>query len=148
MWQLCLEKQLWIHVWHRDVLRENLPHPTQLLRLEALTDLNMKAIVINSLKLHHTMTVSANTAHTLRQVFFPQSQPITWVRLVGGTWLLVATSDSSSSVLSLFSVKSLLRARSHDLLAQAFLNGCVVNGFVELSDEHGLVIALELQAPT
>ncbi|KAI0810872.1 hypothetical protein BC629DRAFT_1011995 [Irpex lacteus] len=148
MWVICLTKQIWMHVWRRDIIQRNLPHPTQMIRLDALCDSEMRDLVLHVLRLHRLMAVPASTAHTLRQVLFPQPRPITWVHLVGGTWLLVAMSDSSSSVLSLFSIKSLLGARSHDLLAQAFLDGHVLNGLAEVSAEHGLVIALELRSPT
>ena len=53
-------------------------------------------------------------------------------------------SDAKSSVLSLYSLQSLLGTRSQDLLAQAFLEGPVLYGLVEVSDEYGIIIALEL----
>ncbi len=148
MWALCLTKQVWMHVWRRDILQENLPHPTEQIKLDTLSHLEMKNLVTHTVRLHHSMTIPASTAHTLRQVLFHQPQPVTWVRLIGGSLLLVAMSDRSSSVLSLFSVQSLLGARSHDLLAQAFLDGHVLNGLVEISSEHGLVIGLEVRSPT
>ncbi len=102
---------------------------------------------MHTLRLHRSMAVPASTTRDLRQVLFPQPHPVTWVHLVGGTWLLVAMSDSASSTLSLFSVKSLLGARSHDLLAQVFLDGHVLDGLVEILSEYGFGIALEVRSP-
>lgn len=79
---------------------------------------------------------------------FYQAYPINWTRIVDGSWLLVAMADSSASVLSLYSINSLLGTRSQDLLAQAFLEGPVVNGLVEASVEYGIIIALELRTPS
>ena len=139
-----MAKQLWLHVWRRDVLRPKLPRPTNICSLDLLDDHQMKALVMHALRLRHEMTCPPEH-RIMQRVDLPQPYPITWTQLVRGAWLLVAMSDAESSVLSLYSIQSLLRTRSQDLLAQAFLEGPVLNGLVEVSDEHGIVIALELR---
>lgn len=139
-----MAKQLWLHVWCRDVVQEKLPRPQNLLSLDLLGDIDMKALVMHTLRLHYQMTCPLEQ-RTTRRIDFYQAYPITWIQLIHGSWLLVAMSDAESSVLSLYSVRSLLGPRSQDLLAQAFLEGPVLNGLVEVSNKHDVVIALELR---
>ena len=144
--QTCMEKQLWLHIWRRDILLKNIPIPARMNTLELLNDSQMKAAVIHVLRLHRNLTCPPEQ-RVVQRVLFHQSKPITWTRLVQASWLLVAMSDTESSVLSLYSIESLLGARSQDLLAQAFLEGPVLSGLAEVSDEHDLVIALEVRTP-
>ena len=139
-----MAKQLWLHVWRCDVVQSKVPRPQNLLSLDLLSDIDMKALVMHTLRLHHQMTCPLEQ-RTTRRIDFHQAYPITWIQLVRGSWLLVAMSDAESSVLSLYSIRSLLGTRSQDLLAQAFLEGPVLNGLVEVSNEHDVVIALELR---
>ena len=139
-----MTKQLWLHVWRRDVLQKNLPRPTNICPLDLLEDHQMKSIVIHTLRLRREMTCPPER-RVIQKVTLLQSRPITWTRLVRGTWLLVAMSDVESSVLSLYSIQSLLGTRSRDLLAQAFLSGPVLNGLVEVSSGNDIMIALELR---
>ena len=140
----CMEKQLWLHVWRCDVLTKMLPRPTCLKSLDDLDDLQTKSAVMHTLRLNHNMTCRSER-RVVQRVAFYQPQPITWTRIVQGSWLLVALSDAESSVLSLYSIESLVGTRARDLLAQVFLEGPVLNGLVEVSDEYGIVIALELR---
>jgi hypothetical protein len=89
--------------------------------------------------------LAAPENRTIHRAFLHQARAVTWVRLIGAKWLIVATSDSSSSILSLYSVTSLLGSRSQDLVAQAFLKGAVRNGLVQLQKDGEVIIALELQ---
>ena len=139
-----MAKQLWLHVWHRDVVQAKVPRPQNLLSLDLLSDLDMKALVMHTLRLRHEMACPLGQRNT-RRVDFYQAYPITWIQLVRGSWLLVAMSDAESSVLSLYSIRSLLGTRSQDLLAQAFLEGPVLNSLVEVSSDSEVVIALELR---
>ena len=139
-----MTKQLWLHVWRRDIVQAKVPRPQNLLSLDLLGDLDMKALVMHTLRLRHEMTCPLEQ-RTTRRISFHQAYPITWVQLVRGSWLLVAMSDAESSVISLYSIRSLLGTRSQDLLAQAFLEGPVLNSLVEVSHEHGIIIALELR---
>lgn len=107
----------------------------------------MKAAAMHALRLHSTLTCAPERRH-IRKAPLYQAYPINWTRIVDGSWLLVAMADSSASILSLFSIESLLGARSEDLLAQVSLEGTVVNGFAEASVEYGIIIALELRTPS
>ena len=139
-----MTKQLWLHVWRRDIVQAKVPRPQNLLSLDLLGDLDMKALVMHTLRLRHEMTCPLEQRNT-RRVDFYQAYPITWIQLIRGSWISVAMSDAESSVLSLYSVRSLLGMGSQDLLAQAFLDGPVLNGLVEVSGDSEVVIALELR---
>ena len=127
-------------------MEENLLYPAVMKSLDLLSDSETKTVVIHKLRQHHSMA-SFSPRTLLQSVPFYQPQPVTWIRLVGGTWLLVATADSSSSTLLLFSVESLWSSQTRRPTAQAFLQGPVVNGLVDVSSDDGLIIALELRSP-
>lgn len=112
--------------------------------LDLLDGEQTRSVVLHALRLHYNLSCSPER-RDIQKVFFHQPQPITWARIVCGSWLLVAMSDNDSSVLSLYSTESLLGARAQDLLAQVFLEGPVLNGLVEVSSGPGIVIALELR---
>ena len=72
---------------------------------------------------------------------------VTWVRLVQGKWLLVASSERTASVITLWNVVSLLSPSSSPPVptSEAFLEAPVYSGLVDVQD--GVVtIALELCA--
>ncbi|KAK7017344.1 hypothetical protein R3P38DRAFT_2716808 [Favolaschia claudopus] len=74
------------------------------------------------------------------QLRLPQS--ITWLRLVAGTWLFVASSDNYISKLTCWDVHSIIRGH-HEPLAEAYLPGQVKTGQLEVQDS-GIVLALGL----
>ena len=78
------------------------------------------------------------------------ARPITWVHILRGQWLLTASSDASSSELSLWYLHDVLSAGGHGRkpvpAATAYLEGPVANGCVEVQDEC-VVIALEIRSP-
>lgn len=127
-------------------MEENLLYPAVMKSLDLLSDSETKTVVIHKLRQHHSMALFSSRT-LLQSVPFYQPQPVTWLRLIGGTWLLVATADSSSSTLLLFSVESLWSSQTRRPTAQAFLQGPVDNGLVDVSSDDGLIIALELRSP-
>jgi hypothetical protein len=134
-------------VWRRDILPYNVFRSSQLRPLDLLDNVQTKAIALHALRLQRSMT-SAGWNRPIRKISLHQSRAVTWVRLIGASWLIVATSDSSSSALSLYSVTSLLSSQSRDAVAEVFLNGRVQNGFVQVTGEEGITIVLELQTPS
>jgi hypothetical protein len=69
-------------------------------------------------------------------------QLITWLRLVNGTWLFVASSDHRSSKISCWDL-SLLFQGNAEPLAEAYLPAQVKTGKLEVQDS-GIVLALGL----
>ncbi|KAK7017342.1 hypothetical protein R3P38DRAFT_2986696 [Favolaschia claudopus] len=69
-------------------------------------------------------------------------QCITWLRLVAGTWLFVASSDNDISKISCWDVPSILRGNRQPL-AEAYLPGQVKTGELEVQ-ASGIVLALGL----
>ncbi|KAK7055941.1 hypothetical protein R3P38DRAFT_2498831 [Favolaschia claudopus] len=74
------------------------------------------------------------------QLRLPQS--ITWLRLVAGTWLFVASSDNYVSKLTCWDVHSIIRGHPEPL-AEAYLPGQVKTGQLEIQNS-GIVLALGL----
>lgn len=107
------------------------------------------------------MEVYVRHADRLRQNMDAGEQPavsvhldgacaVTWVHILQGRWLLTASSDSSLSGLSLWSLSDVLSAgRNHSKpssIATAYLEGPVADGLVEVRDGR-VVIALEIRSP-
>ncbi|KAJ7928791.1 hypothetical protein B0H13DRAFT_964871 [Mycena leptocephala] len=76
------------------------------------------------------------------RLYLPQS--ITWLRLVAGTWLFVASSDNHTSKISCWHLSSVFLG-SKDPVAEAYLPGQVKTGKLEVQDS-GIVLALGLGA--
>jgi hypothetical protein len=76
------------------------------------------------------------------RLYLPQS--ITWLRLVAGTWLFVASSDNHTSKISCWHLSSVFLG-SKDPVAEAYLPGQVNTGKLEVQDS-GIVLALGLGA--
>ena len=80
-----MAKQLWLHVWRRDVVQEKLPRPQNLRSFDFLGDLDMKTLVMHTLRLRHEMVCPLEQRNT-RRVDFYQAYPITWIQLIRGSW--------------------------------------------------------------
>ncbi|KAK7677821.1 hypothetical protein QCA50_019133 [Cerrena zonata] len=73
-----------------------------------------------------------------------QKRSITWVQLVRSEWLLVASSDAGTSVITLWSIPHLLSACDTPVpLAEAFLSAPVKTGCID-AQANTVIFALEL----
>lgn len=70
---------------------------------------------------------------------------ITWVRLVQGQWMLVASSNSTDSTLTLYSLATKQDGKL-DQLSITQLPGPVSSGVVDVQDDR-LIIAVCFQKP-
>lgn len=143
--QACGAKQLWIHLWQRDVLDQHLPIPDNMQSLDLMDEAQTRAIVTHALRLQRSMSQSSDHRQSIYQASIGLSRSVTWIRVISSEWLLVATSNSSCSTLSLYSVASLLRKLSDVPIAEVYLDGPVRDGLVDLHNDKGIVIAAELQ---
>ena len=76
---------------------------------------------------------------------FDQVRSVTWLRIVRGVWLLVATSDSDASSISLYRVADILRDSSQVIpAAEAYLPAPVRDGAVDFLEDNSVLIALSL----
>ena len=93
------------------------------------------------------LRISSPTAHCTIKRLDQERQSISWLRLVHGQWLLVASRhvNTKISTLSLYSVTSLQKGRSEPLI-RVELVGPVSSGEVEVQDRQ-LVVALCFQVP-
>lgn len=71
------------------------------------------------------------------------SQPVHWLRLVAGRWLMVASWDHSISKLSCWDI-SLVTRGLLEPVAECFLSGPVKTGQVEIQPGTGIVIGLSV----
>lgn len=69
-------------------------------------------------------------------------QPITWLRLVAGSWLFVASSDNHVSKITCWDMSSVFQ-NYMEPIAEAYLPGQVKTAQLEIQDS-GIVVALGL----
>ena len=129
------------------MLSVTLPMSRLLRPVDSLSSLEAKSIAEHALKLHRTMTRPGSPSKLLL-VSLPQNRQVTWIRLIGAKWLLVASSDSSSSALTLFSASGILLGEGPSPLAQAYLDAAVTHGELEVLQDGSVICALELSSAT
>lgn len=79
-----------------------------------------------------------------RIVRIDQTRSVTWLRLIRGSWLLVATSDKDASSLSLWKLSDILHGGSGvSPVSEAFLPAPVRDGAVDVTEET-VTIAVSL----
>ncbi|KAK7679987.1 hypothetical protein QCA50_016933 [Cerrena zonata] len=134
VYTVSLTKQLWLNVYLRDITAQHLPFAPYWKKIDALSGKQLKDLILHTLRLGLSSRTSIAPAAS-----------VTWVRLVQSQWLLVASSDDITSVITLWSVTSLLTSntRSPAPLAEAFLPAPVATGKVDVVGSC-VVLALEL----
>ena len=133
-------KQLWVSLYSRDVVQRGLPVAYHWKSVEVLTSKQVEHLVL------HTWRLEQRLSHGLGPVVdhpFHQPRSVTWVQLIRSQWLLVASSDDVVSVITLWSVSSLLRSSLSSPLAEAFLPAPVSTGIVDTTGPS-IILALEL----
>lgn len=112
--------------------------------LDSLDDLEAEALVRRTARLvhllHTTDTVSFSPKWSTG-AYIDLSQPVHWLRLVGGRWLLVASSDHSVSNLTCWDISLVTTRGLAEPTAECFLPGPIKTGQVEIQSE-AIVIAL------
>ena len=101
------------------------------------------------LALHLLRAQAALTAEAKSPTSFPlhQSRSITWLRMLHGKWLLAASSDATTSVLSLWSLQAVLTSpgKSEAPTAEVYLSGPVGGGELFVSGNE-VAVALDIQS--
>ncbi|KAK7676667.1 hypothetical protein QCA50_016922 [Cerrena zonata] len=136
---ISLSKQLWVRIYFRDITTQGLPFAPYWKDIDALNAKQLKGLIMHTLRLDHRLSLSYPP---IERPFY-QRRSVTWVRLVQSQWLLVASSDDITSVITLWSVVSLLTSRSSAPLAEASLSAPVVTGAVDVNGSH-VTLAVEL----
>lgn len=81
-----------------------------------------------------------------------QARSVTWVKLVQAKWLIVASSNASTSVLSIWSLASLLKlGSSREPLSHTYLSGPVREGILDVSEDRDrnerVILSLDICSP-
>lgn len=138
-------KQLWAAIWNQDILADRLLTPAYTLPLDFLSSSQCKSLATHSMNLSRLLTDGGHDC-TPAVITLHQPRSVTWVQLIRGQWLLVASSDQSSSKLSLWHLLSMHTSNGPgNPVSEAFLDGPVAGGFVDLQDEI-ITCALEIRA--
>ncbi|KAF7371037.1 hypothetical protein MSAN_00737900 [Mycena sanguinolenta] len=132
-------KVLWIYILERQALEETIM-PPYLNDYERLNSSTIEALVRRVSRLAHKWETQDLSPVRSWKLHLPLA--ITWLRLVAGRWLFVASSDSSSSKISCWDL-SLIFQGCMEPLAEAYLPGQVKTGKLEVQ-KLGIVLALGL----
>ena len=135
-------KHVWTMIMRRDVLSAFTPT-----YCKPMNELSARQTEVLA---RHLLRIQRFDMHpvTIHHVHQPRS--ITWVALVNGTWLLAASSDATTSVLSLWSVKTVLASSAEkpaQTAAEVYLHGSVNSGKVFAQGED-VSIALDIRQST
>ncbi|KAK7676987.1 hypothetical protein QCA50_020016 [Cerrena zonata] len=138
---LSQAKLLWMHLYTNQIVEGKIPFAPYWDHLNHLDALHLETLVVHALRLERRLCMS----ETPVVVPLTQKRSITWVQLVRSEWLLVASSDAGTSVITLWSIPHLLSACDTPVpLAEAFLSAPVKTGCID-AQANTVIFALELR---
>ncbi|KAJ6485646.1 hypothetical protein C8R45DRAFT_930749 [Mycena sanguinolenta] len=137
--QATRAKVLWIYILERQALEESIL-PLYLKDYEQLDSSTIEALVRRVSSLAHKWETQDLSPVRSWKLHLPLA--ISWLRLVAGKWLFVASSDNSSSKISCWDLSCIFQG-SIEPLAEAYLPGQVKTGKLEVQ-QSGVVLALGL----
>ncbi|KAJ6530909.1 hypothetical protein DFH09DRAFT_1409553 [Mycena vulgaris] len=135
-------KVLWLNVLEQEVNQKAHILPPYLKTYDLLDAVSIQALVRRILTLARKWETRDLSPANAWRLHLPLS--ITWIRLVAGSWLFVASSDNQTSKLSCWDLSLVFRGHTKPL-AEAYLPGQVKTGKLEIQD-CGVVMALGLGA--
>ncbi|KAJ7249559.1 hypothetical protein B0H12DRAFT_1122184 [Mycena haematopus] len=139
--QTTRTKILWVYILERQALDEETILPPYLKKdFEQLDSSTIEDLVRRVSQLAHKWETQKLFPVQSWKLHLPLA--ITWLRLVTGRWLFVASSDSSSSKISCWDL-SLVFQGFTEPVAEAYLPGRVKTGKSEVQ-QSGIVLALGL----
>lgn len=134
-------KQVWTAAFRREVMGNHLPFAPYWKDIHFLQASQLETLVLHAIRLNHNI----HNQPAPRALPMHRTRSVTWVRLIQSQWLVVASSDDVSSSIALWSITSLLCARTYVApLAEAFLPAPVSNGSVD-TQGSSVTMALELR---
>ena len=138
-------KVLWLHIMARDVRVSARGVPPYCKPVEELESAQVEVLVVHALRVRrHTTTGQGGPVTT---VALNRPHSVTWTHVLLGTWLLVASSDSSTSTLAVWRLSSILGAQSLSKEPTEFyLDGPVRDGRVQVRNGRAVVV-LEIHSP-
>lgn len=112
--------------------------PSYFRSLNDLTPRDTETMAIHLVRLLHGGIPSSP-----RIIRIDQPRTITWLRLVHGSWLLVATSDTDASSLSLWRLSDILQNGSKAVpVSEGFLPAPVRDGAVDVEAVEGAAMTI------
>lgn len=139
-------KQLWIALLESELPTRSLHLPSYMRPLDELSEQAFEALSIHMIRLRQYLCTQQRPPTV---ALLHGKRSVTWVRLIRDRWLVVAASNETSSVLYLWSMRSLQSQEDIKLepACEAYLEGPVINGMTDSEDEQA-VLALETRPIT
>lgn len=112
--------------------------------LDSVDDIETEALARRTARLRHLLHTTESISVSSKRstgLLLNLSQPVHWLRLVAGRWLLVASSDHSVSKLTCWDISLVVTRGLAEPTTECFLPGQVKTGQVEIQS-GAIVIAL------
>lgn len=136
LYDLTHIKNVWVNVLRRDVISARLPLPSYCRPVQDLTGTQLEALVAHAFRLEWDIS-QLPERRSLYIAPLHQKRSVTWVKLVRAQWLVVAASNASVSILSIWSVASLLDSHGDKVpLSEIHLSGPVRGAILDLADDR------------
>ena len=133
-------KYIWSKIVRRDVLPQFVPNYCK--ALDALSARQTEVLARHLLRMQRFDMRPAAIRH------LHQPRSITWVSIINGTWLLAASADATTSLLSLWPIKAVLSSAEQppQAVTSVYLKGNVDCGKVYAQGKD-VYIALDIRTP-
>ncbi|KAK7679949.1 hypothetical protein QCA50_016895 [Cerrena zonata] len=141
LYSVSKTKQVWVSLYYHEIVKKSLYFAPYWKHIDDLDDSLLEGLILHALRLEYRIS----TNHAPHVVPFYQKRSVSWIRLIRSHWLLVASSDDVTSVITLWSVLALLSSTGTPTpLTEAFLSAPVINGAIDIRESE-VIFALELR---
>lgn len=124
------------------VIEKEIPLPPYLKPIAALTAEQVEALTRRAAWLAHSWSLGVVRPQTIVRLDLPRS--VTWLRLISGRWLFVASYDTRTSSISCWDVEMAFRGVKEPV-SEFFFSGPVKSAELE-TQADGIVVAVSVES--
>ncbi|EJD00062.1 uncharacterized protein FOMMEDRAFT_30744 [Fomitiporia mediterranea MF3/22] len=124
------DKQLWTYLFKQHVIRNSLPFPQYLRCIKDVEARDIESLVKHAVLLDRNYATIWRRLH-VRRIENSRGSAITWLRLILGRWVFVASADMNRCEVTIWDIPPKGEMR---LAAKKFVEAPVIDGIVEESD--------------
>ena len=136
------DKVLWIYLLRRLVREKTIPLPPYVKAVNALSGDQLEALTRRVALLAHKWNLGLVKPQAIVRLDLPRS--VTWLRLVTGRWLFVASYDARASSFACWDIAAAFQG-AKEPVAECFFSGPVHSAVFEIQHE-GIVMALSVES--
>lgn len=136
------DKLVWIHLLRGLIIKNNIRLPPYTKPIAALSAEQVEALTRRAAWLGYRWSLGLIQPQAIAKLDIPRT--VTWLRLVLGRWLFVASFDTQASCLSCWDVERAFREKTTPV-AECFFSGPVRSTQLELQTSR-IVIAVSVES--